>query len=623
MDIVADGKAKAVLVVPAQPSPVVQYAAREFQEHVRQATGVRLLIRKENLAEPPANPIYIGPCAALSADQKKVLDQLPANSFIVDARENALFIAGRDGEGGERLPLDDEVSMGTLFGVYDWLDRSLGVRWLWPGPLGTVIPKTSEVSSQEVSLKTVVPQLISSRMRFTGSKVPSVSEEFQSRSLVENNRWMRRHRLAKPVNPMYNHGFANYWQRFGKAHPEYFAMRADGVRAPYDHRDNLVQMCVSNPDLPKQAIADWLQERSPMRPYINACENDRRAIEPSCRCSACVALDDPEAKVSVIPNPWHVESRPAEVIPDWEHISLTDRYATFTLRLLEEGRKHDPSAKVVMMGYSFYSDPPRKTKLNEDVITLVVPPYIYPNPPEHPDRVRKLWDGWKAAGATLAYRPNHTLVGYTQPYIYARQYGDDFKYMYGHGLMATMFDSLTGMWGVQGPNLYMHGRLHDRPDLSVDGVLAEYYSAFGKAEALVKRYFEHWEKISLGLDDALQKEVNGGWAVLAVAGHRIFTPAAYNEGRRILDEAKAVAKDDDAKVRQRIEYLATWLEYARLAAVIMPLHEQLKKSPDNAELKARLIQSRDQLDAFFLKHQEDFLGIDLVSTRQVEGWRSW
>lgn len=627
MEIVSNGHPKAVLVVPSQPSPVVRYAAKELQEHIQLATGVKLPIRKEDMESSSniENPIYIGPCVALKTleSNSESLEALPANSFVIHSSGKALFLAGKDDIGGENLPLDDEFSMGTLFAVYDWLDRSLGVRWFWPGRLGTEVPKTANINCPESPSRKVVPQLISSRIRFTGNMGHHATKIFQERSILENNQWFRRQHLSKPVNPMYSHGFDDYWSRFSKTHPDYFALRPDGVRAPLDDRHNLVQMCVSNPDLPKQAVADWLQRRTPIRPYINACENDRRAIEPSCRCAECVALDVQSAKVSTIPNPWHIESRTPEMIPDWEYVSLTDRYAKFSLRILEEGKKHEAKAQVVMMAYSFYTDPPRETKLNKDVIVLVVPPYIYPHPNGKTDRFKNLWDEWASTGATLAYRPNHILVGYCLPYIYARQYGDDFKHAYDKGMIATMYDSLTGMWGIQGPNLYMHGRLHARPDLEVEAVLDEYFSAFGKAAPRIREYFDYWEKISMRIDADFQARINGGWAILGVAGHQIYTPETFVEGQRLLGEAKKLAKNDDPVVQERVVYLETWLEHARLATVVSSLHDRLKQDPNDAKMKATLIAAREQLDRFFAEHQESFIGADVASLRQVESWRSW
>ena len=34
---------------------------------------------------------------------------------------------------------------GTLLAVYNFLDCQMGVRWLWPGKLGEVVPKVSTI----------------------------------------------------------------------------------------------------------------------------------------------------------------------------------------------------------------------------------------------------------------------------------------------------------------------------------------------------------------------------------------------------------------------------------------------------------------------------------------------
>ena len=73
----------------------------------------------------------------------------------------SLYIAGRDG-GGD--PLDRDTSAGTLFGVYEWLQRDLGVRWLWPGELGTFVPRTESVAAREVD-DTVAPALVQRHVR--------------------------------------------------------------------------------------------------------------------------------------------------------------------------------------------------------------------------------------------------------------------------------------------------------------------------------------------------------------------------------------------------------------------------------------------------------------------------
>jgi len=42
--------------------------------------------------------------------------------------------------------LSRDTHAGTLFGVYDILETNMGVRWLWPGKLGEVIPHRKNLS---------------------------------------------------------------------------------------------------------------------------------------------------------------------------------------------------------------------------------------------------------------------------------------------------------------------------------------------------------------------------------------------------------------------------------------------------------------------------------------------
>ena len=52
-------------------------------------------------------------------------------------------------------PLNMNTSAGTLFGVYEWLDHDVGVRWLWPGELGTYVPSLPTMALQNGNSVTV------------------------------------------------------------------------------------------------------------------------------------------------------------------------------------------------------------------------------------------------------------------------------------------------------------------------------------------------------------------------------------------------------------------------------------------------------------------------------------
>ena len=611
MDIVQDGQARAVIVVPDNPSALMQYAAGELQWHIEKATGVRLEIKQEAQAAQAAGAIYLGACAATTAAGLKT-DDLPANGFRIKATDKALYLAGRD---GAWTGVGDDVSpMGTLFAVYDWLDRHLGVRWLWPGELGTYVPRRDSLDAGPAGERTSLPPFISTKLRMGGPYFSQwtslMSAEARGRFMHDSAVWLRRQRFARPTSLEYGHGFEHYWERFGAQHPEWFALRPDGKREPSDAAAHCVQMCVSNPDLHRQVIADWLQQRrnAPDLPWINGCENDYRdVVDHSCGCEACRAWDPKNPQVIQDTNIYALESDKRPTLKSLATISLSDRYAKFWLALQKEGEKHDPNATVAGYAYGRSAEPPLETKLNDRIVVWIVPPYGFPLSADQRERFQKIWDGWARTGARLVLRPNYTLEGYCAPYIYASQFGSEFKYAAAHGLVGTDFDSLTGMWGTQGPNLYVLGRLQARPDLEVDAVLDEYYNGFGPAAGAVRDYFARWEKVTnrrLGIterDSAIEERdgiVQGvGWERYGEVAGKTFTPETFAEGKKLLDRAAAAAAGDPVAAR-RVEFLRKGLEHARLSLETYAIFNESKQSPDDAAKKTAFEQALTRLDAY-------------------------
>ena len=602
MDVVVDGKARSEIVISDTPSPVAKYAADELQKHVQLATGVKLEIVPEKLATNQVlGKIFVGPCAA--AENAGIhTNDLSLNSYRIKITPDKMFLAGHDGDDS---PLsNDRKPMGTLFAVYEWLDTQVGARWLWPGDLGTFVPRTNRLVSGEDSDEVHTPPLQSSRLIQGGGRFgfPEWSnEELRAKFCQDIAIWSRRHGFARPVSDDYNHAFTDYWTRFGKTHPEWFALRPDGIRGPIDGATDLVQMCVSNQDLQKQAIADWLElrKKDPTKIWINGAENDRRLEDSPCTCPNCRAWDAKNPPKSSAPSPFLIASDKTKESDKTDSISHTDRYAKFWLALQAEGRKYDPEATVVAYAYGANIQPPVETKLNDHIVVWIVPDYVFPLAPSDKERFKKLWDGWAKTGARLVLRPNYFHQGHCMPYIFAKEFGEEFKYASANGLIATFWDSLTGMWAVQGPNLYMLGRLNDRPQMTVEAVLEEYYSSFGPAATQVRGYFEYWEQVTTeGMtEEFFQKHPESGWNVFHHMGNQVFTFDAFAKGEHLLDLAKkAAAGDGDAE--QRVEFLRKGLKNAELTVAFEVALQAYQKSSGDEKLKASLHSALQELDDY-------------------------
>lgn len=630
MPIFTEGRERAVVILPDHPSQITTYAGEELVRHLNASTHGDFKLKKESELVVNDGPyrIYIGTSKA--AERKGIdVSRLKKNQFVIFPTKEALYLVGRDDAAAE-APIDDAAEMGSLLAVYDWLDRAVGVRWFWPGEAGTEIPQHTKLETIEGAPTYGKPSVGYTRLRFYPSLynqgVPSPygrSNSLDDLGYLRTSEWFRRHKVYRTAGAraFYGHAFGDFWNRFGKEHPEYFALRPDGKRGPVDQRTNLAQLCVSNPDLHKLIIQEWLRTRNEEQPWINGCENDRRTIDPSCYCENCKAWDVPDAQVSVPLNPWHIESRTADRIDPYEKVSMTDRYARFLLALLEEGKKHDPNAKVVGYAYSFYSDAPVKTKLNKDVAIIVVPPYLYPLDKGKEAQARNLWDAWKATGATLIYRPNDFLVGYPAPYIYPNQFGTDFKHYLETGMISNMFDSFTGMWGTQGVNLYMLGRLLSRPELTPGEILNEYYGAFGSAKEIIREYIGHWEGVTAKCTEEYQNQVKGGWNYMMVAPQRIFTPETYAEGQRLLAKAAEAAKGEELPAR-RVEYLRVWLNHAEICTNAVAVYRTINanSSPQDREKFSTILRN---LKKFRAENERYLVGADWSFVKQVEPWNNW
>ncbi len=637
-DLVRDGKAQTAIVLPDDASLVAEYAADELQWHLKAATGATVPIVREREAEGGAL-IFVGQGKAAQEAGIEV-EERERNTSVIRTTPEALFLTGKDDLGmpedratrsyarnwkGFRHggpPLDDGASMGTLFAVYQWLEDHLKVRWLWPGEGGTHVPKAKSIATSPHEERVFKPFLLHSRPRLNMAGWPGQDKALRDQLIYDTSVWLRRQRFIRGISLEYGHAYEDYWKRFGEKHPEYFAQRPDGKREPLSlKRSDLVQMCVTSEGLHRQIIEDWKvqREKHPSLPWINGAENDKTMQDPYCHCPACLAWD--------VPAPEKQEAGELEFAPDIVDAGekgasidlgrLSDRYAQFWMALLNEGKKHDPNVKVLGYAYADYSYPPRKAKLSEDVVLAVVPPYSFPVSNEERTRFHKIWKGWADTGAQLYLRPNYTLLGYCVPYIYAEEFGEEFKYAAANGMIGTDFDSLIGMWSVHGPNLYMMGRLNVDPKQEVSAILEEYYNAFGPAAKAVKAYFEHWKGITATFTSEKRAQIGGGWGVVSYGGEVIYTPETFEKGFALLEQAREAA-GKDTESAARVAFLHTGLEHGALAMKTLAAYRLHKENPREKRLKDDYDNALEELDTYREEQAAVIGNIGLLRT--LEGW---
>src|SRR5262249_7630488 len=161
--LVEKGKARAVILVPEKPSPVVENAARVLRDHIKQMSGAELPIRTEDrVTGSPSREeawVLVGE-GKLAGKQGLTSKGLGAGGIGLSAKGNALALFGTD----THTPSDPNS---TRYAVTTFLEDKLGVRYLWPGDLGKVVPRQVTITVAEFQHR-FAPKLAQRRVRSLG-----------------------------------------------------------------------------------------------------------------------------------------------------------------------------------------------------------------------------------------------------------------------------------------------------------------------------------------------------------------------------------------------------------------------------------------------------------------------
>lgn len=140
--IVKNGSSDYKIVHGDRASETEIYAASEMQSFIYQTTGVKLPILEDGFVQSsPEKLICIGENVILESAELNIdYEELGMNGFVLKTKGTNLYIVG----GGNR---------GTLYGVYDWLEKICGVKFIANDC--TYTPTLSELSLFSMDVKEI------------------------------------------------------------------------------------------------------------------------------------------------------------------------------------------------------------------------------------------------------------------------------------------------------------------------------------------------------------------------------------------------------------------------------------------------------------------------------------
>jgi hypothetical protein len=573
--LVRDGKAQAVIVVPdglskhvqkpaeqlTSDGVVVPLAAVELADYLGKMGGTRPQIATETQSGLPEGPrIFVGHCQA-NAD----LAPKPEEIVILTRTGNLHLCGGDTAPGGM-------ICKGTLFAVYDLLERELGVRWLFPGEHGEVVPKQATITLPDIDRREQ-PRIARRKVRdMAVSRVDAFAPVLEkwgvaleawkkARGPEVNEPWHRRMRLGQRIEINGGHTFAGWWDKYGTEHPEWFALQPDGTRTQTLPRERL---CKSNPalwdEIARVKIAEFKANPALLTASISPNDGGRNKF---CMCEACRALDPAEAP-KILRDSQLID--PATKQPFAEYPALSDRVFTFFNEIAARVEKEMPDRDLVAYAYSVYRSVPVKVKQLQPNLIIG---YVGLDHAEI--------EAWSKIAPKLFIRPNDLgpAVDLGMPRNYAAWLAQAVKFGVEHHAIGFDFDNCHGNWSAHGLDYYVLSKALWNPALDVRATIADYCrAAYGPAAGAMQQYHDALEKIS----DAVRNDKElGARSPKAVRLRRYYSDEALTKLETHLRAAQTL-QADDSDVKARIQMAADAVKYARLVTSLLEVAHD-KKSP--------------------------------------------
>ena len=243
LELAREGQTSYVVVQGKDATPSEQFAARELTNFLHQITGALFPLVSETNRPAPAKGIYVG-WTEFAARQG-------ATSAAWGREEWVIKSVGKD------LILTGGRTRGTLYGVYEFLDKYGGCRWVSLDM--ETIPKRDPFEIPGID--------VSGKPAFSWREISVYPGNCGSEPLYRvRNRLNVGKSIDKPEygfaerfgGPGFCHTFNKYQKDWTELKPEYYAF-FEGKRQPRGEGDFAAQFCLTNPEVREKVYQTLLE----------------------------------------------------------------------------------------------------------------------------------------------------------------------------------------------------------------------------------------------------------------------------------------------------------------------------------------------------------------------------
>jgi hypothetical protein len=527
--IAASGRPSAQIVTPPSPTELEAFAAGELSRYMERISGARLPIVKEGERTRLPYSFFVGNTQAAARPGVKATDEtMGRDGLALNSIAGGVIVLGRN-------------DLGTVFAVYELLERCFDVRWFMPGETGEYVPHRNTLRMGEIHL-TLRPSF---RIRWVGT-----------------GEWALRQRMnvyvtagGKDVGVRWKWGFHTFNtlippEKYYADHPEYFAL-VEGKRSVTDSRTHGNQLCTSNPDLIRELSKNLkaVLDAEPDIEIVALSPNDGGGF---CECARCRALDEPgrdrfarySRRLAIFNN--EVARAVKESHPNV--LVKVGAYAGYARPPLDPGYRPEENIAVQLCHLYFCHNHPVGAGKCTSGVTYEPTERFLPN-----EEFEHLLDQWLRLSPRLFIYEYYDIAGMSRaklPWPLVHSMRSDIPYYCKRGVEGFYTQLHEDSWYRLGLNYYIAAKLAWNADLNVDALLDDYFKKFyGPAARPMKGFF-------LGMEQAMESW-NGcaSYGLQGVEGLKTIAPKAFTPavvkmmGTRLAAAETAAARDDVVRGR--------------------------------------------------------------------------
>jgi len=533
---------KTCITLAETASPAEKTAANELATYLEKVTGASFPIIKPGEAAG-RQVIAVGPGAARALAPDLDLAKAGENGLGEDGILIKTLLSETTDQSSSLILTGAEGSKrGTLYAVYEFLEREVGLRW-WTHT-EEFVPKKPTLSIRSLDVR-YKPDFfyrlvyawgiihIGTTWGYNDSDA-SVrdwdSARFAARQRNNGGDSVLPASLGGSLVPIgRGHTFYPFIppQTYFKDHPEWYSERG-GKRL-----SSGAQLCMTNDAMLAEMTANILVRirENPEMGMVHVSQNDNQG---NCLCVNCKALDDAEGSPSA--SMLYGVNKVADAIA-----------------------KEFPDFYVVTFAYQYSRKPPKTLRPRPNVIVqyCVIERSLQPiDSDENRPLLNDLQDWAAAAPKLLIWDYSVNMTGPMAPHPGWQAYGPDFRtYRDNHAVGVFCESTSLGITDFIALKVYLMSKLMWNPDRDEREIIDEFLNGYyGQAGPLVKQvlsiYEEFASKVRLG---TYTEGPDAGWLTLE----------AMNRATALFEQAETAVTDDPTSMKRlkkaRISLDHQWL----------------------------------------------------------------